>query len=385
MVAGSEGRIAALARLSSRPAKDQLSDLYVSAAAIMIPLTIAAHALLPPRFSSDSATLQRVATGEYQPLEDTSYLYVGRLYAWLGMAERPWAATVLGIGLAIVGLYVALRRARGAATVPVYLLVGLYVMTASVYLGIYSKDVWALLVVLVVLLAAPGWRGELAIIATVCSYAYFLRSYWFLVLLIYLGLRLLTAVRLHRSRVLVGLVVVLAAVTVLSPIVLGTPVQDIRESVNLSRLGTPDASTAIWAPEFGLGQAGDVVENAALLAGLVVPVDLLRLGSPEYALYFLVIVSVWAVFARSVFFGRGRIFDGRPTDRADPQVLRAALLAVAFVTTQGFFEPDYGSYLRHLTPVLLLIIVAVVGHPGSVFMARDRSGGGVPGAPPPGR
>lgn len=348
----------------------------------MVPLTVAAHSLLPPRFSYDSVTLQRVATGEYQPLEDTSYLYVGRLYAWLGMAERPWMATVLGIGLAMVGLYVALRRARGVATFPVYLMVGLYVTTSSVYLGIYSKDVWALVVILVVLLAPPGWRGELAIIATVCAYAYFLRTYWFLVLLIYLGLRVLTATKLHRSRVVTGIVVVVVGVTVLSPIVLGTDIQNVRESVNLSRLGDPDASTAIWAPEFGLGQAGDVMENAALLAGLVVPVDLLLQGSPEYVVYFVVIVCVWGMFARAVFFGCGRILDGRSTGRGDPQVVRAALLAVAFVTTQGFFEPDYGSYLRHLTPVLLLVIVAVVGHPRSVFLARAPSAGSLSGSEP---
>lgn len=335
----------------------------------MVPLTIAVHTILPPRFTYDSKVLGRIAAGEYNPLEDTSYLYVGRLYGLLGMAERPWAATALGIGLAIAALYPALVRARGTATLPVYALVGLYTVTASVYLGVYSKDVWVLVVVLVVLLSGSGWRGEVAVIASICAYASFFRSYWFLILLIYVGLRVLTMNALTRARVITGAVFVTAAVTVLSPLVLGMPIQEVREEINVGRLGSPDAQTAIWAPEFGLGVAGDALENITVLAGLVVPVDLLLQGSPEYVLYFVAIALVWVLFARSVFVGCDRILDGRPAGEADTQIVRAALLTVAFLTTQGFFEPDYGSYLRHLTPMLVLVIVTVVGHPRSVFVA----------------
>lgn len=353
----------------ARPPAGRLTDLYTTAALAMIPLTIAVHTVLPPRFTYDSEVLGRIAAGQYNPLEDTSYLYVGRLYGFLGMAERPWAATVLGIGLAVAALYPALVRARGTATLPVYALVGLYTLTSSVYLGVYSKDVWVLVVVLVVLLSRAGLGGEAAVIASMCAYAYFFRGYWFLVLLIYLGLRVLTMNALTRGRVIAGVVLVTAAVTVLSPLALGMPIQDVREEINVGRLGSPDAQTAIWAPEFGLGVAGDALENITVLAGLIVPVDLLLEGSPEYVLYFTAIAVVWGLFARAVFVGTDRILDGRPAGQADTQVVRAALLTVAFLTTQGFFEPDYGSYLRHLTPMLVLVIVTVVGHPRSVFVA----------------
>jgi hypothetical protein len=224
------------------------------------------------------------------------------------------------------------------------------------------------LVVLVVLLSRSGWRGEVAVIASICAYASFFRSYWFLILLIYLGLRVLTRNGLTRARVIAGVALVIVAVTVLSPLVLGTPIQDVREEINVGRLGSPEAQTAIWAPDFGLGVAGDVLENITVLAGLVVPGDLLLQGSPEYVLYFVAIAVVWVLFARSVFVGSDRILDGRPAVQADTQIVRAALLTVAFLTTQGFFEPDYGSYLRHLTPMLVLVIAAVVGHPRSVFV-----------------
>jgi hypothetical protein len=359
----------------ARPPEGRLADLFAAACLAMVPLTIGAQLLLPARFSYDSDVIQRIAAGEYNPLEDTSYLYVGRLYGLLGTAERPWLTTVIGIGLAMVTLYAAMVRARGTATPPVYALIGLYTVTASVFLGVYSKDVWVLLVALAVLLAPPTRQGEAVVLASIAVYATFLREYWWLILAVYLGLRALTARRLYRRWVLVGVVGVVVGVTVLAPAVLGVEIQDIRETVNQGRELSPDASTAISAPEVGFGVAGDVVENLALLGALVVPVPLLTLGSLHYALYFAAILMVWVMFARSVFVGRHRVLDGGPTANADPRTLRAALLVLAVLTTQGFFEPDYGSYLRHLTPVLPLVIAVVVSRPGSVFMiGDDRSG-----------
>lgn len=361
------GRLGNLRNRPARPPAGRLTDLYATAALAMIPLTVAVHTVLPPRYTYDSEVLRRIAAGEYNPLEDQSYLYVGRLYGLLGMAERPWAATVIGIGLAIAALYPALVRARGIATLPVYALVGLYVLTASVYLGIYSKDVWVLPVVLVVLLSRRGLGGEFSIVVAVSTYAYFFRGYWFLILAVYLGLRVLTAPELRRRRVVLGIGAVVAGVTLLSPWVLGAGIQSVRESVNLGRLLSADATTAISAPEVGLGPFGDVVENAVTFLGLVVPVPLVAEG-PVYLVYAAAILLLWWMFARSVFFGGGRLFDGRPAAEADTRTLRAALFVLAVVTTQGFFEPDYGSYLRHLTPVLPLVIAVVIGRPGSTFL-----------------
>ena len=362
--------LVALRRGPRRPEHGSLADLFAAAAVAMVPLTMALHAVLPPRFSYDSGALQRIAQGDYNPLEDTSYLYVGRLYGYLGMADRPWAAAALGILLAAVALHPALVRGRGVATLPAYALVGLYVLTSSVYLGQYSKDVWVLPVVLVVLLARPGLVGELGIVAAVAAYASLFREYWFLILVVYLALRLVTLTATRRRRVLGSVVAVVAGTTLLAPAVLGTDIQGIRDGVNLDRVLSSDAATAISSPEYGLGMVGDIIENVVTLVELALPVPLLLQGSPVYAMYFAGILLVWAMFARSVFMGPGRVLDGDRASRADIRTLRAALFAVAVLTTQGFFEPDYGSYLRHLTPVLPLVIAAVVGRPGSLFLAR---------------
>jgi len=373
-----------LAELRHRPPMrpdGRLTDLYAVATLALIPLSAALHLVLPPRFSYDSDTLQRIAAGEYTPLEDTSYLYVGRIYSHLGMADRPWAAMVLGLALAALALYPAMVRARGTASLPVYALVGLYVLTASVYLGQYSKDIWAVPVILVVLLAGHGWRGELAIVATTVVYASFLRSYWFLILAVYLGLRVLTASALLRRRVLLGVAGVLAGVTLLSPALLGTDIQSVRTSVNLDRALSADAATAISSMQLPGGVVGDVVENAVTFVELVVPLPLLAQGSPVYGAYFLGIALIWGMYARATFVGPGRLFDGRPAAAADLRSVRAALFALAVVVTQGFFEPDYGSYLRHLTPVMPLVLAVTVGRAGSLFLGPPPPAPAGPAAP----
>lgn len=351
----------------------RLTDLFVLACVLMVPLTVAARSLLPARFSYDSDALQHIARGDYVPLEDTSYLYVGRLYSWLGMADHLWAAAALGVLLAAVALHQALVQARHAPTLPALALVGLYAVTASVYLGQFSKDVWVLPVVLVVLLARPGLRGEIAILGAAALYAAFFREYWFAILLIYAGLRVVTYRKLQLRRVVLGVVVAVTGMTVFAPVVLGVRVQEIRESINLDRVLSPDAATAISAPDLGLGVVGDVLENLAVLLQLLVPVPLLTQGSPVYLAYFVAILLVWAMFLRAVTGGPGAVLDGGHQDRGDVRAVRAALFAVAVVTTQSFFEPDYGSYLRHLTPVLPLVIAVTVGRVGAPFLVSRPS------------
>jgi len=336
-------------------------DLFVLAVVSILPLIVAARMLLPERYSYDSGAIRRVAQRQYAPVEDTSYLHVGRMYEWLGMAERPWAASLLGAVLALAALYAALVSARGRPTLPAVFLVGLYALTSAVYLGQYSKDVWVLLVVLVVLTARPGLVGELSIVGATALYAYSLRSYWALILLVYVGLRVLTARGLRPRTVVIAVVCVIAGVTLTAPAVLGQSIQAFREGVNLDRVLSADATTAISAPQVGGGVFGEVVENLVLFAELVVPVPLALIGSPQHALFAVAIAGLWIVFGRALFVGSSRFFDGRPARAKDVRTVRAALFSIAVLTTQCLFEPDYGSYLRHLTAVLPLLIAATVG------------------------
>jgi 4-amino-4-deoxy-L-arabinose transferase-like glycosyltransferase len=79
---------------------------------------------------------------------------------------------------------------------------------------------------------------------------------------------------------------------------------------------------------------------------------LLLRGSSYYAVVAVLIAAVW-IAAIACALRRSRRAEG------DRVAMRCVLLALAFVTVQGVFEPDYGSALRHLSPLIPLIAFAV--------------------------
>jgi hypothetical protein len=85
---------------------------------------------------------------------------------------------------------------------------------------------------------------------------------------------------------------------------------------------------------------------------LVIPVPLLLLGGAYYATLAAVIGFLWSTFIVAI-----RRFAHSDTAQQGFLEGRSLSVVLAFVTTQALFEPDYGSVLRHLTPVLVLMLL----------------------------
>ncbi|MCW2583225.1 MAG: hypothetical protein JWQ53_2015 [Klenkia sp.] len=366
-------RWSAVRATPARALDGRLTDLYLGLVVLSVPVFLAVRAVLPDRYQGDARTIQRVAQGTFVPVDDTSFLYVGRLYAWLGLADAPVTAGALGVvaGLAVVGL--AVRHARGRVTPAGVVLLGLTVLLTCVYLGQFSKDVWVLPVVVVVLLARPSWRGELGLVLAAAAYAATLRNYWFLVIAVYLALRV-TAGRSGRRRWVLAVVAgTVVGATIVMPAVLGADLQSIRGDINDSRGEVGDVASIITSPQIGGGPAVDAVENVLTVGELVAPVPLALLGSPVYLAFAVGIGLIWAAVASATFVGPRRLLAGVPPPR-DPvttTALRAALLLIAYLTVLSFFEPDYGSYVRHLTPVLPLVLALALTRRSLAFRPAD--------------
>jgi hypothetical protein len=95
-----------------------------------------------------------------------------------------------------------------------------------------------------------------------------------------------------------------------------------------------------------------------------------------YLGYLVLIMCIWLLFGRAVFgTRRGLLTSGQDTrGTPDTRPLRWAMVVIAFLTTQSFFEPDYGSYLKHLSPVLPLLIAATIGWKGTPLLRGLASG-----------
>jgi hypothetical protein len=207
-----------------------------------------------------------------------------------------------------------------------------------------------------------------------------IRPYWVGVLAVAVGL-LVVWRRLRNPWVLAAVVAgLLVALEVVFLTVSGDHLNQGREQV-LSRL-TPesampqpfdvaDSGTAL----LGLGNSVSALANTALALGfLVLPVPLLLDPSPLY-----LAAAVWiTLYYWQLWRGLRRSADPSFTwlDRL-PLAIPAAFLVVG-----ALFEPDFGSYMRHLAPLVLLVLLGLArtgDRPHSVSRAREGAGRGSPG------
>ncbi|WP_052436192.1 glycosyltransferase [Georgenia sp. SUBG003] len=309
--------------------------------------------LLPAKYSYDSNTIASVARGHVQLENDPSFENVGNLYRLLGLADAPVLAGLLGFGVFVLVVQAVATRdiapaypAAGAALVVVSLVPG------AVYLGQYSKDVLVLLITALALRRAGSGRFELLLVTTMLVYAAVFRNYWFLAIALYVVLRLMMRRTTSLSRIFLVMVLALGVLAFLFPLLVGVEMSSTREGINEFREGSVDAQTAITGAVPLEGSVGDWVNTTLVLLSLAVPFPLLLTGSPIHALLAMFFVLLWWTFLRSA-----TTVVSAPD--ADPRARRAVALVLSFALVQSIFEPDYGSYIRHLTPLLPLMLAAV--------------------------
>jgi hypothetical protein len=125
-----------------------------------------------------------------------------------------------------------------------------------------------------------------------------------------------------------------------------------RSFVNDFRVGSIDATTIIQPYVEGPQPWVGAVNNLLVFAFLFVPLPLLFIGGWSYALIFLCVSFLWFTFSRAYF--KASSAGHMPTSS-----VKAFYFLLSFVAVQSIFEPDFGSALRHLSPLMPLMLVAI--------------------------
>ncbi len=318
--------------------------LFVLVAAFVILTMPLIRSVLPPKYFYDSVKIQQVAAGIARFEEDRAFTVTGALYRWLGLADSPSVVAVLTMLLAYGVVALAWRDTRYVSGAQMAL-ASLYLLLSAVYLSSYSKDVFVLLIVAVVLTAPRGLGGELLILGAMLTYAYLVREYWFLITVVYVAARYTYRGRFRSRTVLLFLIVATLVSAVAFAVGQGVDLDHFRGVVNEDR--TADAETAITL-SVAPGVLGSALSSLLVLATLIVPIPLFLTGNPLHAIFFGMIVTMWTLVGGAV---RVRLKAG-VGGAGDVRWVRTFALVTSFVLVQSFFEPDYGSYLRHLSPVL---------------------------------
>ncbi|WGW11711.1 hypothetical protein LWF01_16695 [Saxibacter everestensis] len=358
--------------------------ITVACAGLAAMLSIVSYTVLPERFLLDNSHIAEAIVSPLAAEETPSFRNIAAIYRSLGFAEQPALAALVSLVLFTVAVFAATRWSRLAQFGVIGLaVVGISFVLAVAYLAQYSKEVLTLVIVLVLLVMPRKPYADAILALLMVGYGLFLRPYWVIIAGMYLVWRILLP-RLKNPLLVIGAVAVgYALLEIAFRTVLSVGLTSNRAEINASRVDDDVASLIVDPlPTDGALAA---VNATALLLMLLVPVTLVVTGNLFHVVSAVVIAFLWLTaivgYIRLRREGNATTLAGRPDFAGAPngtapndtasngayppgapatiRAARAAALLFAVVFVQAIFEPDFGSYLKHLTPLLPLFLTLV--------------------------
>lgn len=307
--------------------------------------------VLPDKMTWDSNRLLDMAETGFDG--DDSYAMTARLF---GLLPSPLLLpAIAALGCFVIAWMCGSAHSRKAQAVAVVLMVPLLTM------GLLrpQKEVFVVLLsvasALAVLKVPRPWMAIAAMLGLYALYGGFVRGYFLLIGP--LAVALMVAGRMPLPLFMMAFAFVLAAVLVL-PADVYVVLQGTRDNVNMLRvMGTEGNNTFFsnpWMPDNGFAFIGNYL-HAALRLNVPVLFHL----TPQ-AFFLLVTNALYAVLLWHAQKG------------GDWRAQALTGLFVAHMLVLWLFEPDLGSYLRHISSVLVYL------WPGLVLWQRAQ---GVEGKP----
>ncbi|WP_283462704.1 hypothetical protein [Arthrobacter sp. H35-D1] len=327
------------------------------ASVIGIALIFFRDRILPDKFSSDSDQIQLIAMGELSSDDDSSFAFTSSLYSILGVADSPIIAGLLGIMLPTTLLFFVIYHYREidlglTGTVSLFA----FPILTAIFLGTYSKDAFVSVIVLLILGLKSGWKSDLLIALAMLFYGIYVRPYWVLIAAAYLGFKILTKRNRRISIYIFCVGIVIVALSLFIYIYIGAAPDTFRSQVNVDRLGASDATTTI-EPFITITQPyGGIANNILTALALTIPWPLASLGL-YHKILFIAISAMWITFFVSL---KKWININRFSRNKSHIETRSIAVILTFLAVQALFEPDYGSALRHLSPLFPLILVIFI-------------------------
>lgn len=337
----------------ARGTANTVQIFLIAGCGLTLVLSSVVRDFLPGRFLLDDQLLQMVIANPGVAPENESFHAVATFYDFLGLDALPGLASTVSILVLIICVILAVNFADWDRMG--FVGIGVLALTLGLglaYLAQYTKEFISLLVALAVIIALR-LRSEvvraLVIVGAALSYGAFIRPYWALIAVMIPCVWLVLRRFRHPLALLACVVLVYVGLEVAFEIVRGESLGATRDWVNSGRADTAVA-TLIANPDLGSGPVFGVLAILLVAFQLVVPVPLFLQTDPYYMLSGLAILALWSVVIWAIVKGRLR---------SDSSSAWAASVLVALLLVQVIFEPDYGSYLKHLTPFLPLFLVLV--------------------------
>lgn len=320
-------------------------------------IAVAASQFVRPIFATglDAQWIRTIMSSPFSAddLGYNAFSVVAEFYSRLGMADRPLMASIFGTVVGSAVLAVVLFRVNGAHIGRMSMVLAVLTpFLIGTFEGTYAKEVLISLGMMVVVLLPVNLIGEVLVILTLVFLGAEFRTYWLIIAVLYVILRLILSRRQERSVMRVVWMIVLLSVLTGLAVWIGTggPADQFRTHVNHSIARQTETGSLITrfidAPE----PVGGILNATLTSLSFIIPLPMVLKFSPYYLVISVVFALIWISAVRTATVA------GRP----NPLLTRFSALPLAFLIVQGLFEPDWGSALRHLTPLMPLIVGAMV-------------------------
>jgi|SaaInlStandDraft_4_1057021.scaffolds.fasta_scaffold21905_1 hypothetical protein len=277
----------------------------------------------------------------------TGFSNTGLLYQKLGLADSVTSVVIFSF-IVCLGSFTYLLFKAPVVDFSTFTILFLFLAFSSVFLQMYSKDFFVLFIIMfMVIFGLKTKLGFALFVVFGLLYAFYFRSYWFLIFLVYFGFVITFSffkISATRFKVLLFSCAFILILSLAFELVLNVNLSHYRTIINVSRIGA-EASTSLIMPFIPLGNFFlEWINGLITLLMLVFPLPLLALGGYQHIASFIAIGFISVTFFRDMKFVMSD-YGGK----------HAVFFVMSFVLIQMTFEPDYGSFLRHLTPILPLV------------------------------
>jgi hypothetical protein len=328
-------------------------------------VAMAHNSVLPGKFLLDELVIGgRIKNVPKFAAFGDSFDNLAWIFKYFGLTNP--VITLIGFATSTLSLTVAVWRARvKSLTVIELFLVAFWLVNQTVYIGLPSKEIVIALLMLVVF-SLHGSRVVMPsfVIGAMLVAVYF-RSYWAIIICATFVLYVAPPFMRRPLPLLFMGLLLFAVVAVVFANVYGESIEFARQNINQYR--DPNDAGSIIQPFFnGDGMIIGIVNVVLTWTTFFVPLGLITSGSLLQAAGG---VGVFLTFV--TLLNRYRLVHTLfPAVRFDRLCF---CFLFCFIATQALFEPDYGSYLKHLSPISPIILYLILRLRGLKELASSQS------------
>lgn len=320
----------------------------------LVTIALTKENFLPEHFFYDANTIADFMRIKAQLSTSNSFSSTAALYQTIGAKHDSLIFSLLSATLLIL-IFITYIGATGQRTISA-LAFATIIFTSSlstIFMSMLSKDLIALAVIApCLLLLRKSFIPWIIWLSLAIMYAYFFRNYWAL-FIIQLFATIGFAKKFKNPTLFFAMCIIsIFILSIAFRILLNIDLDHYRLVVNDLRINgmVQDARTMITPFVKGGGVAISWTNTTLTWLTLMVPIPLLLTFELYYIVIFICITTLFSLFWTS--------FISNFHKERDTKIFGS--IVTAFTLIQSIFEPDYGSFIRHLAPMYPLMIYVIL-------------------------